>query len=151
MNLGHLRRNLNNEKYDENEDMHRVKDKFKINVSFLAKYKWFAVILSKQMRRIYPDTWENLLALGVLIVCILLFIWRVYGFKVLYFSMKPFNIKPLITLKIVEEKSLTIDDLNFIYENSDEYELDRFVLEEVESYRKRNNMSLNKYYSRVNK
>ena len=151
MNLGHLRRNLNYEKYDENEDVHRVKDKFKINVSFLAKYKWFAVILSKQMRRIYPDTWENLLALGVLIICILLFIWRVHGFKVLYFSMKPFNIKPLITLKIVEEKSLTIDDLNFIYENSDEYELDRFVLEEVESYRKRNNMSLNKYYSRVNK
>jgi hypothetical protein len=146
-----LRQNQRYEKYSENEDVYRQHDKFKINVSYFARYKWFAVILSKQMRRIYPDTWENLIALGVLVICILLFIWRAYGFKVLYFSMKPFNIKPLITKKIVEEKDLTIEDLNFIYENNDEYELDPVVLKEVESYRKLNKMSLNKYYSGVNK
>lgn len=146
-----MRQNQRYEKYSENEDVHRQKEKFKINVSFLARYKWFAVILSKQMRRIYPDTWENLLALGVLVICILLFIWRAYGFKVLYLGLKPFNIKPLITKKVVEEKNLTIEDLNFIYENSDEYELDPFVLKEVESYRKKNKMNLNRYYSRVNK
>ncbi len=146
-----MRQNQRYEQYSENEDVYRPKEKFKINVSYFARYKWFAVILSKQMRRIYPDTWENLIALGVLVICVFLFIWRAYGFKVLYFSMKPFNLKPLITKKIVEEKNLTIEDLNFIYENSDEYELDPLILKEVESYRKMNKMSLNKYYSGVNK
>jgi hypothetical protein len=37
-----------------------------------------------------------------------------------------------------------MDDLNFIYENNDEYDLDSYVLKEVEAYRIRNNLSLNK-------
>ena len=141
-----MRRNQQyQKKYEEPVyDTYKPNDKFKINISFLARYKWFAVIFSKQMRRIYPDTWENVLVLSVLLICIGLFIWRLYGFKVFYLRMKPFGIKPLITKQIVLEKNLSMDDLNFIYENNDEYDLDSYVLKEVEAYRIRNNLSLNK-------
>jgi hypothetical protein len=116
--------------------------KFRFNFSFLAKYKWFAVIFSKQMRSIYPETYDNVLAFGVLIICIFLYFWRLYGFKVSYLYLKPANTKPLITKQIVGQQNLTMEDLNFIYENNDEYELDIPLLKEVEEFRIKNKFNL---------
>ena len=109
-------------------------EKFRINLSFLSRYKWFAVIFSKQMRRIYPETYQNVIVFGAFIICVMLYFWRMYGFKVTYLSFKPFGVKPLITQKIVEEKNLTIDDLIFISENKDEYELDPSLQKFVEKH-----------------
>lgn len=100
------------------------------------------------MRRIYPDTYQNVIVFGVFILCIFLYFWRLYGFKVTYLGLKPVELKPLITKKIIEEQKLTIEDLNFIYENNDEYELESSVLKDVEKYRKQNKLSIIKINSK---
>ena len=103
------------------------------------------------MRRAYPDTWDNLIALGVLFLCVFLYFWRMYGFKVFYLNLKPVGMKPLITKKIAEDNNLTIEDLNFIYENNDEYELDSIVRKEVENFRRKSNLSVNISYPKNSK
>lgn len=61
---------------------------------------------------------------------------------------RPFGLKPLITFKIANEKGLMIEDLNFIYENTDSYELDDELLKRVEDYRKNKNLFINKDYKK---
>ena len=59
---------------------------------------------------------------------------------------KPFGTKPLITFKIANERKLNVEDLNFIYENTDSYELDDELLKRVIEYRKNRNLSINQNY-----
>lgn len=61
---------------------------------------------------------------------------------------RPFGIKPLINVKVAKEKGLNIDDLNFIYESNDSYELDDELLKRVENYRKNNNLFINPDYKK---
>ncbi len=61
---------------------------------------------------------------------------------------RPFGVKPLIDVKISKEKGLNIDDLNFIYENTDSYELDDELIKRVEDYRKTKNMFINENYKK---
>lgn len=123
------------------EDLFKPNDKIQFKPpKLLMRYRWSSVIFSKKMRKLYPETWDNVMALGILIFCICLYFWRMHGFKVLYSSLKPANTKPLITQKIVHEQQLTMEDLNFIYENSDEYELDQNLIRQVEAYRVKNKL-----------
>jgi len=61
---------------------------------------------------------------------------------------RSFGAKPLINLKVAKEKGLNIQDLNFIYENTDSYELDDELLNRVEDYRRKNNLFTNQNYKK---
>lgn len=72
--------------------------------------------------------------------------FRFLDFKLGMEANKPFGIKPLITVKTAKEKGLNTDDLNFIYESTDSYELDDELIKRVEDYRKKNNLHINSNY-----
>jgi len=59
---------------------------------------------------------------------------------------KPFGVKPLINYKVAKEKGLNIEDLNFIYDNTDSYELDEELQKRVEDYRGKKNLFINTEY-----
>jgi hypothetical protein len=55
-------------------------------------------------------------------------------------------LKPRIDSKVVLEKGLNLEDLNFIYERPEEYELDSKLIIEVEHYRLAKNLQINEKY-----
>ncbi len=55
-------------------------------------------------------------------------------------------LKPRIDSKVVIDKGLTLDDLNFIYERPEEYELDSKLLLEVDQYRLGIKLRINENY-----
>jgi len=60
---------------------------------------------------------------------------------------QPYAAKPLINRKVSLNKNLTIQDLNFIYERTSEYELDQEMKNEIEEYRVKNNLPINPKYT----
>jgi hypothetical protein len=67
-------------------------------------------------------------------------------FKYTLLTYQPYISKPIITKKLAKEKGLSIEDVSFIYENPDEYELDDELLIEVENWRKNKYLPINKNY-----
>ncbi len=72
--------------------------------------------------------------------------FKYYDFRVNIESSKPFGIKPLINEKIVYDKNLDISDLNFIYENTQSYELEECLIKKVEVFRRKNGLIINETY-----
>ena len=79
-------------------------------------------------------------------MCLFLYWWRLFDFKLTLVSNKPLANKPLISKKIAVSKKLTIDDLSFIYEHPNEYELDKEMQDLVKDFRIKNNLKLNENY-----
>lgn len=72
--------------------------------------------------------------------------FKYYDFRVNVEASKPFGLRPLITEKIAIEKNLDIKDLNFIYENTQSYELEESLIKKVEIFRRKNNLIINETY-----
>lgn len=112
---------------------------FSFNLEWIAKYKWIGVIISKKMRRLYPNTFDNVITFFVFFGCLILFLWRLKGYQVFYQQFKPIG-KPLITKEIMKKENLSIEDLCYAYENNSKYELEPSLIKMVEEYKKNKNI-----------
>ncbi len=51
-------------------------------------------------------------------------------------------------MKVANEKGLNIEDLNFIYENTDSYELDYELVKRIEEFRRNKSLPINPEYKK---
>jgi hypothetical protein len=120
------------------------------------RYKLIGVIFDRKLRAKHSRLWNNMLALGTLyyllfnhllsFICSFIVWWRFLDFKLTLVTNQPFILKLRIDSKVVREKGLNIEDLNFIYESPEEYELDSKLISEVEHYRLGKNLKINEKY-----